>query len=148
MLVLETLVDVTFAKLPMLEIYKLVDVTLVKVALPKLETPDTYKLVVVTPMPTMESPPIMVVETLALPSMMPPAVPPVPMEMVVVPVPVPRLMVDEVPMPSESVWATLELPTVIRPVPAEAPIVRAPAAEAGLMVVTTNWELVTLVAFK
>ena len=50
----------------------------------------------------------------------------------VVPTPVPRLIVLEVPMPRDRVWATVELPTVIRPVPAPAPIVRAPESEDGL----------------
>ena len=56
--------------------------------------------------------------------------------MVVVPGPVPKLIVDEVPIPSDSVCAAVELPTVIRPVPFGAPMVRVPESEAGPIRIT------------
>ena len=116
------MVVVTLAKLPMPEIYMLVEVMLVAERVAganeaAAKIPETYKLVEVAPIPTMVRPPKMVVETPVAPIRTPPKAPPVPMAMVVVPGPVPILMVEEVPMPKERVWATEELPTVIRPVP-------------------------------
>ena len=70
-------------------------------------------MVVVTPIPTILRPPMIVVETLVPPIWIPPAVPPVPIAIVVVPVPVAMLTVDEVPMPTATVCAELELPKVI-----------------------------------
>ena len=96
--------DVRVARLDMPDAYRLVVVTLVKVVLPKLEMPETYKLVEVTPIPAIVRPPSMVVVTLVEPMWIPPmALRPVPIEMVVVPGPVPRLTVDEVPIPKDRV---------------------------------------------
>ena len=55
--------------------------------------------------PTTVKPPTTVVLTPVAPIWIPPKAPPVPMAMVVVPGPVPRLMVLEVPMPKERIWA-------------------------------------------
>ena len=101
----------------------------------KLVVPEIFKLVEVTPIPTTVKPPIMVVDTPVAPIWMPPAAPPVPMAIVVVPGPVAIFTVDDVPMPRDRVWATLDLPTVMRPGPADAPLVRALESDAGLSLV-------------
>ena len=69
---------------------------------------------------------------------MPPAEPPVPMAMMVVLTPVPMLMVDDGPIPRLRVSAWVELPTVMAPVPLVAPMVSAPASEAGLSLLTAR----------
>ena len=133
----ETLKLVVVTLVPLALVKKIFVVVIeVKVVLPKLEIPDTYKFVVVTPIPTMDNPPMMVVETLVAPIWIPPAAPLVPIKIVVVPGPVPILIVLEVPIPRDRVCATEEFPTVIRPVPWGAPMVRAPASLAGFNLVT------------
>ena len=94
----------------------------------------------------MDNPPMMVVLTPAEPIWIPPrAALLVPMAMVVVPVPVPRLTVEDVPMPRFRVWLAVELPTVMAPVPCGAPMVRAPLSEAGFTLVTEMLVPVALV---
>ena len=58
-----TLVPLALPKLKRPETLALVPVALVKVRAPILVTPETYRLVVVAPIPTIDRPPIMVVET-------------------------------------------------------------------------------------
>ncbi len=101
---------------------------------------ELYKLVVVTPIPTTDRPPKIVVETLVPPIVMPPmALAPVPIATVVVPdAPVAMLTVLEVPIPTFTVCAAVEFPKVIAPVPDERPIVNVPAAETGLMLGTAR----------
>ena len=76
---------------------------LVIAVLPKVELAETYKFVVVAPMPVTSNPPSTLVRTPLAPNWIVPVAPPVPIDMVVVPGPVPRLMVDEVPIPRERV---------------------------------------------
>ena len=65
---------------------------------------DTYKLVVVAPVPATVNPPTIVVVTPTAPIWMPPrAVELVPINIVVVPGPVPIFTVDDVPIPSDNV---------------------------------------------
>lgn len=120
-------------------------VTLVNVVLPKLETPETYKFVEVTPIPTTDRPPIIVVETPTEPIWIPPtAALLAPINMVVVPEPVAIFTVLDVPVPSARVWLNEELPTVIVPVPSAAPMVRAAAADDGLILTTEMFVPVAL----
>ena len=107
------LVKVIAARPLIPETDRLVEVTLEIVVRPRLVRPVALKFVVVTPLPTIVRPPIMVVETLVPPIWIPPVVPPVPIETVVVPEPVAIFTVLDVPMPIATVWATLELPRVI-----------------------------------
>lgn len=86
------------------EEYIFVVVTLEREVLPRLDDPETYKLVVVTPIPTTDRPPIIVVETPAEPIWIPPtAALLVPINMEVVPGPVAIFTVLDVPVPSARV---------------------------------------------